>query len=100
MSHFLQPILTTSLKTAGSLAHCTDGDTKAQRGPATKRIINSAIKRNEALGRLGGSAIECLPLAQGMMTGSGIKSRIGFFPGSLLLPLPMSLPFSVFLMDE
>ena len=40
--------------------------------------------------RLGGSAIERLPLAQGVILGSGIESRIGLPEGSLLLPLSVS----------
>ena len=46
-------------------------------------------------GRLGGSAVERLPLAQGMIQGSRIESHIRLPTGSLLLPLPMSLPLSV-----
>ena len=46
-------------------------------------------------GHLGGSAVEDLPLAQGMIPGSGIESHIGLPAGSLLLPLPMSLPLSI-----
>ena len=37
----------------------------------------------------------CLPLAQGMIPGSGIKSHIGPLAGSLLLLLPVSLPLSM-----
>ena len=47
------------------------------------------------VGCLGGSAFERLPLAQGVILGSGIKSCIGLLAGSLLLPLPMSLPLSL-----
>ena len=43
------------------------------------------------LGYLGGSAVRRLPLAQGMIPGSGIESRIRLPARSLLLPLPMSL---------
>ena len=49
-------------------------------------------------GCLGGSVVEHLPLAQGMMLGLGIKSCIRL-PASdlllLLLPLSMSLPVRV-----
>ena len=48
-----------------------------------------------SLGHLGGSVVEHLPLAQGWSQGPRIKSRIGLPTGSLLLPLPMSLPLSV-----
>ena len=51
-------------------------------------------------GRLGGSAVKLLPLAQAVILGSGIESHIGFLAGSLPLPLPMSLPLSVSLMNE
>ena len=47
-------------------------------------------------GCLGGSAVEHLPLAQGMIPGPGIGSHIRLPIGSLLLPLPMSLPLSVY----
>ena len=47
------------------------------------------------LGHLGGSAVECLPLAQGVIRGSGIESHIRLLEGSLLLPLSMSLPLSL-----
>ena len=46
-------------------------------------------------GRLGGSVVGHLSLAQGMIPGSGIKSRISLLAGVLLLPLPMSLHLSV-----
>ena len=51
-------------------------------------------------GRLGGSAIEHLPSAQGVIPGSGIKSRIRLLVESLLLPLPASLPLYVSLMNK
>ena len=57
---------------------------------------NLALKNNLALGLLGGSAVEGLCLTLGMIPGSGIESHIQFFVGSLLLPLPMSLPLSLF----
>ena len=46
-------------------------------------------------GRLGGSAVERLPSAQGVIPGSGIESHVGFPVWSLLLPLPVSLPLYV-----
>ena len=48
-----------------------------------------------AMGCLGDSAVECLSLAQGMILGPGMESLIGLPMGSLLLPLPMTLPLSV-----
>ena len=39
------------------------------------------------LGHLGGSAVECLPLAQGMTPGPGIESHIRLPVRSLLLSL-------------
>ena len=54
-------------------------------------------------GRLGGSVIEHLPLAQGAIPGSqdpGIKSHVGLPAGSLFLPLPVSLPLYVSLMNK
>ena len=53
-----------------------------------------------AQGRLGGSAVERLPSAQGMIPESGIESHIGLLAWSLLLPLPVSLPLSVPLMNK
>ena len=51
-------------------------------------------------GRLGGSVVERLPLAQGMIPGSRIESHIGLLAGSLLLPRPVSLPLSVSLKNK
>ena len=48
-------------------------------------------------GHLGGSTVEHLPLAQGVIPASGIKFCIGLLAGSLLLSLPMCLPLSVWL---
>ena len=52
------------------------------------------------MGLLGGSVVEHLPSAQGEILGLGIKSHIGLAAGSLLLPLPVSLPLSVCLMNN
>ena len=52
------------------------------------------------LGHLGGSAVERLPLAQGVILGSGIESCISLLAGSLLLPQPVSLPLSVSFMNK
>ena len=51
-------------------------------------------------GCLGGSVVESLPLAQGLIPGQGIESRIQLPTRSLLLPLPMSLPLFVSLMNK
>ena len=59
------------------------------RRPLCKFTLNAIV------GRLGGSAVERLPLAQGMILGSGIESRMGLPMGSLLLLLPVSLSLSV-----
>ena len=45
-------------------------------------------------GHLGGSAVEHLPSAQGVILGSWVESCIGLLAGSLLLPLPLSLGLS------
>ena len=45
-----------------------------------------------AQGHLGGAAVEHLPLAQGMILGSWDQVLHRLPTGSLLLPLPMSLP--------
>ena len=45
-------------------------------------------------GHLGGSVVEHLPSAQGSQ-GPGIESHIQLAAGSLLHPLPMSLPLSL-----
>ena len=47
------------------------------------------------MGCLGGSAVKHLPLAQGVILGSVIESHITLVVGSLLLPLPVSLPLSL-----
>ena len=49
------------------------------------------LKAKEQGGRLGGLAVERLPLAQGVILSHGIESQIRFPAWSLLLPLPMSL---------
>ena len=46
-------------------------------------------------GCLGGSAVEHLPSAQGVIPSPGIKSWIRFSAGNLLLLLLMSLPLSL-----
>ena len=46
-------------------------------------------------GRLGGSVVEHLPLAQIVILGSWIESHVGLCAGSLLLAPPVSLPFSL-----
>ena len=47
-----------------------------------------------SMGRPGGSAVERLPSAQGVILGPGIESRLGLPAWSLLLPLPVCLPLS------
>ena len=49
-------------------------------------------------GLLGGSAVEGLLSAQGELLESRIEYNVGFPAGSLLLPLPMSLPLSLCLL--
>ena len=49
------------------------------------------------MGHLGGSVVECLPSAQGVIPGSGIESHIRLLAGGLLLPLPVSLALSLYL---
>ena len=52
------------------------------------------------LGCLGGSVIENLPSAQGVILGAGIESHIRLPARRLLLPLPVSLPISVSFMNK
>ena len=52
------------------------------------------------LGHWGGSVVEHLSLVQVMVPGLGIKSRVRLHAGSMLPPLPMSLPLSVSLMNK
>ena len=59
--------------------------------PRDKKREDELLKL-EHQGCLGGSVVECLPLAQGVIPGSGIKSHIRLLAGSLLLPQPTSLP--------
>ena len=56
-------------------------------------VFSWLSKENE--GPLGGSAVEHLPSAQGVIPGSRIKSHFGFAVRSLLLPLPVALPLSL-----
>ena len=51
-------------------------------------------------GCLGGSVVECLPLAQGVILGLGIESHIRLPARSLLLPLPISLLLSLSLTNK
>ena len=46
-------------------------------------------------GHLGGSVVECLPLAQVVIPGSWDRVPLGLPTGSLLFPLPVSLPLSL-----
>ena len=53
------------------------------------------------MGCLGSSVVERLPWAQGLILGPGIESCTGIPAGSLLfLPLPISLPLSLTLINE
>ena len=52
------------------------------------------------VGYLGGSAVEHLPLAQGVILGSGIEFCIRLLAWSLLLSLPVSLPLSLCVSHE
>ena len=56
------------------------------------RPTRSLFKTVTLWGNLGGSVVEHLPLAQGVILGLGIKSHVGLPAWSLLLPLPVSLP--------
>ena len=56
--------------------------------------------KKKTRGRLSGSVVEHLTLAQGVILGTRIKSHIGLLAGSLPLPLPMFLPLSVSLMNK
>ena len=69
------------------------GEREVQR----QRTAKSAFKTSP-MGCQGGSAVEHLPSAMG--PGSGIKPHIWLLTGSLLLPLPMSLPLCVSLMNK
>ena len=60
-----------------------------------KEAAWSWIMKTAFEGCLGGSAVERLPLAQGMIQGSGIKSHVRLPARSLLLPLTVSLPLSL-----
>ena len=60
--------------------------------------IQKEMKCYKILGHLGGSAVEHLPLAQGMIPGSGIESHIGLLQRacfSLCLSLCLSLSLSL-----
>ena len=54
-------------------------------------------KKSRAQGHLGGSVVECLPLAQGMIPGCQyqILHWTPCMKPASLLPLPMSLPLCV-----
>ena len=63
-------------------------------------LSTDKYKNRDILGRLGGSAVECLPSAQDVILGPGIQSPTGLPAGSLLLPLSVSLPLCVSLMNK
>ena len=54
-------------------------------------LVDSNLKYRTG-GSPGGSAVEHLPLAQGVTPGPGIESHVRLPAWSLLLPLPVSLP--------
>ena len=57
-----------------------------------RKLLHLSLKSVNWLGHLGGSAVEHLPWAQGMIPESGMESHIRFLAGSLVLLQPMSLP--------
>ena len=63
-------------------------------GGLSKKNINNYVRK---LGHLGGSVVERLPSALGMILGSWdrVLHQAPPHPGILLLPLPMSLPLSL-----
>ena len=64
-------------------------------------IYNSFVHKDEIiLGHLGGSVVERLPSAQGVILGARIEPHITLPAWTLLLPLPVSLPLSVSLMNK
>ena len=64
------------------------------------RCHQTYFKIITSLGHLGGSVVEHLPLAQGVIPGSGMEAYVGLPAWSLLLPLPVSLPLSVCVSHE
>ena len=62
--------------------------------------FHALLTKNIISGHLGGSVVEHVPLAQGVIPDPGIESRMRLPAWSLLLPLPMSLPLSVSLMNK
>ena len=68
----------------------------------TESLLHGPLpfKMFKALGHLGGSEVKCLISAQGVILGSGIESLMGLPVRSLFLPLPVSLPLSVSLMNK
>ena len=58
------------------------------------------IGKKKQGGSLGVSAAGHLPSAQGMIPSLGIESHIGLPEGSLFLPVSISLPLSVSLMNK
>ena len=62
---------------------------------STLLIIREMQMKTTIRGCLGGSVVEPLPWAQGVISGSGMESLISLPMRSLLLPLPVSLPLSL-----
>ena len=65
-----------------------------------QETLNFLSKVRKYWGHLGGSAVEHLPLAQGVIHSLRIESHIGLPAWSLPLPLSMSLPFSLCVFHE
>ena len=65
---------------------------QASKQASMSTLITILLIKSLELGHLHGSEVECLPSAQGMITGLGMEFHIGLPMGSLLRPLPMSLP--------
>ena len=58
-------------------------------------MVFNTLKYISYTGHLSGSMGEPLPLAQGVIPGSGIESHIRLLGGNLLPPLPLSLSLCV-----
>ena len=67
---------------------------------ANNLYMNQDDEKLQILERLGGSAVERLPSAQGIIPDPGNESHIGLPAWSLLLLLPVSLSLSVSLMNK
>ena len=69
-------------------------------GGRKQKIYKILKNKKFIVGHLGALAVERLPSAQGVILESRIESHVGLPAWSLLLPLSVSLPLSLYVSHE